>query len=141
MNRRDFLKVFAAAGLATAVPLNVLPQVGRQTLEPIKQSAVRVGKEYGQAIAFHGNKKTLALFHREAVDILVNDARQRLPSGTRFELRSIAPGDFGRRFAYAWYSRPEEFAQQLRWPVGFVGLDDAELVPEGGYFLIGRGVT
>ncbi len=151
MNRRDFLKVCAAAGLATAVPL--------KALAPIKEIKLIQGElgvldgviihpglmEYGRSLPF--NIRDVAPHWSKLMDILAASAKKTLPPGSRYEIRRSAPSKFdgplvgGRHNAVAWYSVPELYAREPYWPTGFVGVDKGVLMPRDAYYLHGRGVA
>jgi len=112
VNRRDFISAIAAALSAVAVPA-----VGRGTLT-VKKPEVGAAEVPGFNPAFqYGNAVHLSERNEKTVEVarelVLKDARERLPRGTRFYVldggEARVHGEFGpqRIDMLAWYYSPQ----------------------------------
>lgn len=118
MNRREFLKAFVAIAAAPAIE-KIIPteiadapifngEIGRfDGITLIDTFAFNPAMEYGNTVEFSIIALAIIDVAEKAKEILFEDARKILPSGTRFYiLDGGSSNDYGNYHALAWYYSP-----------------------------------
>lgn len=107
MDRRAFLQAIAAGFASVALPAAAFAPgtVHEGSAEQINEWAkFDASREYGRAISVHGRVGEDAV--EKTVSILLDDAREFLPPGTKFVVLDGGPEDYGQVQRFAWYYCP-----------------------------------